>query len=79
MKVFEYKEPDPEPTPDDDKDDKENNTVVFSLTICSLVIVIGFIFFVICYMKVKRENAKDDKEMKEEELIITKISEKYCR
>ena len=52
---------------------------MFSLTICSLVIVIGFIFFVICYMKVKRENAKDDKEMKEEELIITKISEKYCR
>ncbi len=67
LKVFEYKEPDPEPTPDDDKDDKENNTVVFSLTICSLVIVIGFIFFVICYMKVKREKVKDVKEMKEEE------------
>ena len=52
-------EPEPEPTPSDsdnqEDEDDENNTLIFVLTIGSLVLVIGFIFFVICYIKIKRE------------------------
>ena len=31
--------------------------MVFTLTIISLGIVVGFIFFIICYMKMKRKKA----------------------
>ena len=56
-------EPGPEPDPEPDKDDDENNTVVFILTGISLAIVLGFIFFIICYMKIKREKVGGPSEV----------------
>ena len=50
-------EPKPEPKPNPDENNV-NNTIVFSLTIGCLCLVILFIFFIICYMKKKRENLK---------------------
>ena len=48
-------EPEPEPEPEPPKDD-DNNILVLTLVVASLCIVIGFIFFIICYMKIKRKN-----------------------
>ena len=42
---------------DNSDNDKENNTAVFAFTICSLTLVVGFIFFILCYMEIKREKA----------------------
>ena len=50
--------PEPEPTDDTEDDDDENNTLIFTLTIGSLVLIIGFIFFVICFIKKKREKVE---------------------
>ena len=45
------------PDSDNSDNDKENNTAVFAFTICSLALVVGFIFFILCYMEIKREKA----------------------
>ena len=71
IKVSEYKNPEPDPKPDPkpnpEPDNKDNNTAIFFLTIGSLAIVIGFIFFIICYMKIKREKVnKGHVEMDED-------------
>ena len=67
LKVSEYVEPEPDPEPEPDKNDNENNTVVLSLTLVALGILIGFIFFIICYMKIKREKSNETKEEENKE------------